>query len=109
MSRPSASFIVSGPLGSGNWETDASPLKRKELLFPEVGQKETALGKQKNVDAAPPQSPAAGGAPRITRVYKAGPLADQLIELLYELLAMTGVGDQTLANPAAPCFSSKPE
>lgn len=102
MSRPDVSFPVSGSLGCENWETDATHLNRKELLFPERGDEKSTSGKQKSGPVAPNSE-----GPRIARIYNPGPLSEQLVELLYELLAIAEPLPEDQLAPA--CFPARKE
>jgi hypothetical protein len=107
---PEASFLVSGPLGSGNWETAQNPLNAKDLLFPGRGNRWTGSGKQENrPNSSAAQAPenARIAALKVTRLYEARLASDELIEALYELLA---VADGTESpTSSTPCFSAQPE
>ena len=109
MNQPEASFLVSGPLGSENWDTAQKRLDPKELLFPGRGRNLTSSGKQENrPNCSPGQVPeSVRTALKVTRVYRPAPAPDELIEALYELLTVAD-GSESPAS-STPCFSAQPE
>jgi hypothetical protein len=115
LTRPKSSFPVSHPQGAGNWETGAEPLIANDLLFPGPLQRKTAPGKLKSLP------PKAGSRRRNSLDRTVPPMAiqrryqtsvaptDDLIEALFQLLAVVGEEGATSSSVSRPARPITPE
>jgi hypothetical protein len=117
LTRRDSCFPVFSPKAAANWQTDADPLISNALLFSNTIREKKRSGKQKSGSSAD----GLGGpnnlnrpAPRMAiqrRYQPAATVLDDLVEVLYRLLA-DGGGDEhpvTSSVPARGCDRASEE